>query len=318
MILSRGVVPYLDRLGSNRNGSKYFPYGQEQTVTAQDKDKFATYYRDNTTGLDYANQRYYASTLGRFTSPDPYKASGGTSDPGSWNRYAYVGADPANRFDPKGTCWMYPGDPNTYPNTGLDPCVPEDDTVYYPPDAAPKKEPASDQSVRDSLVAIEKARSERLFASLQRLAKNMTEECAHQVGAGDKATVIDRLLNTSAFTFSIGYADLGALRYDENGRALKSSGPYAQYKSGFIFREIRLNSAINWEDPTKQPGFFDGRLAGFNLAAKVAESLSIDSITANQFMDLAILHEISHSFGNYHPEDDSRQFNRDIWADCFK
>ena len=24
-------------------------------------------------------------------TPDPYKASGGTTDPGSWNRYAYTG-----------------------------------------------------------------------------------------------------------------------------------------------------------------------------------------------------------------------------------
>ena len=51
-------------------------------MTAQDKDKFATYYRDGTTGLDYAQNRYYANTLGRFTSPDPYKASGGPGDPG--------------------------------------------------------------------------------------------------------------------------------------------------------------------------------------------------------------------------------------------
>lgn len=28
------------------------------------------------------------------------------SDPGSWNRYAYVGGDPVNRRDPRGTCWV--------------------------------------------------------------------------------------------------------------------------------------------------------------------------------------------------------------------
>jgi RHS repeat-associated protein len=44
-------------------------------MTTQDRDKFATYYRDSTTGLDYAQNRYYANTLGRFTSPDPYVAS---------------------------------------------------------------------------------------------------------------------------------------------------------------------------------------------------------------------------------------------------
>ena len=84
-------------------GSKYFPYGEEQQVTAQDKDKFATYYRDGTTGLDYAQNRYYANTLGRFTSPDPFQAaSPGPADPQSWNKYVYTRGDPVNRFDPSG------------------------------------------------------------------------------------------------------------------------------------------------------------------------------------------------------------------------
>jgi RHS repeat-associated protein len=110
-IVSRGVTVVPDRLGSNRaGGSRYFPYGEEQQVTAQDRDKFATYYRDSTTGLDYAQRRYYASTLGRFTSSDPYMASGQPADPESWNRYAYTRGDPVNRIDStgRGDC-----DPNT-------------------------------------------------------------------------------------------------------------------------------------------------------------------------------------------------------------
>jgi RHS repeat-associated protein len=47
-------------------------------------------------------QRYYASTYGRFASPDPYMASGGPADPQSLNRYSYTRGDPINRFDPKG------------------------------------------------------------------------------------------------------------------------------------------------------------------------------------------------------------------------
>jgi RHS repeat-associated protein len=103
-IVSRGVTVIPDRLGSNRaGGSRYFPYGEEQPIaTAQDRDKFATYYRDGTTGLDYAQNRYYASTLGRFLSPDPYQASAGAENPGSWNRYTYVVGDPINQVDPTG------------------------------------------------------------------------------------------------------------------------------------------------------------------------------------------------------------------------
>jgi RHS repeat-associated protein len=62
---------------------------------------FATYRRD-ATGLDYANQRYYSSTVARFLTPDPYQASGGPADPQSWNRYAYVQNDPINFTDPTG------------------------------------------------------------------------------------------------------------------------------------------------------------------------------------------------------------------------
>jgi hypothetical protein len=32
-------------------------------------------------------------------SPDPYKASAGPNDPGSWNRYTYVLGDPINLTD---------------------------------------------------------------------------------------------------------------------------------------------------------------------------------------------------------------------------
>jgi RHS repeat-associated protein len=73
---------------------KYYPHGEEQGAgTANDRDKYGTYYRDQTTGLDYAQNRYYASSMGRFLTPDPYVASAGPADPGSWNRYAYVGSD---------------------------------------------------------------------------------------------------------------------------------------------------------------------------------------------------------------------------------
>jgi RHS repeat-associated protein len=118
VIVSRSGPVIKDRLGSSHTGgSKYFPYGEEQQVTAQDKDKFATYYRD-ASGLDYAQNRYYATTLGRFTSPDPYKASGGPSDPQSWNQYAYVQGDPINYFDPEGLETQYVGTAQCLAGTG--------------------------------------------------------------------------------------------------------------------------------------------------------------------------------------------------------
>ncbi len=42
-----------DRLDSN---VKHFPYGEESTTTSQNRTKFATYYRDSSTALDYAQE----------------------------------------------------------------------------------------------------------------------------------------------------------------------------------------------------------------------------------------------------------------------
>ncbi|MEW5980490.1 MAG: RHS repeat-associated core domain-containing protein, partial [Acidobacteriota bacterium] len=81
--------------------ARLYPFGEELSpATANDRDKFATYFRDSATGLDYAMNRYYGGTMGRFLSPDqgpPLLAS-----PGSWNRYTYGWNDPVNLNDPDG------------------------------------------------------------------------------------------------------------------------------------------------------------------------------------------------------------------------
>ena len=100
-----GNPAYQDRLGTNRaGGARFLPYGEEITSTANDHVKFGTYERDSYTGLDYADQRFYASTYGRFSTADPYRGSMNTSDPGSLNRYAYAWGDPINSNDPSGLC----------------------------------------------------------------------------------------------------------------------------------------------------------------------------------------------------------------------
>ena len=58
--------------------------------------------RDAESGNDYFGARYYASTMGRFLSPDPLLNSGHPDDPQSWNRYAYVDNNPLKYTDPKG------------------------------------------------------------------------------------------------------------------------------------------------------------------------------------------------------------------------
>jgi RHS repeat-associated protein len=114
-------VAAMDRLGSaGPNGGSvgtFYPWGEDQgTTNPQNIWSYATYWRDSISGLDYANNRYYSSSYGRFMTPDP--RNGGhrlrksafarrekkrLTNPTNWNLYAYVSDDPVNNFDPNGT-----------------------------------------------------------------------------------------------------------------------------------------------------------------------------------------------------------------------
>ena len=94
-----------DRLGSvvkkGNQTYRYYPYGQEVGgATTNGTPKFATYNRDAIAGLDYAMNRYYYSSWGRFTSPD--QGPPDPSNPQSWNRYSYAWSDPVSLNDPDG------------------------------------------------------------------------------------------------------------------------------------------------------------------------------------------------------------------------
>jgi RHS repeat-associated protein len=91
--------------GPQAETSSFFPYGEEQQPSDQDRKKFGSYTRDSASGLDYAKHRYYASFVGRFLTPDPAECSAHLADPGRWNKYAFVGNDPVNRVDPRGLQW---------------------------------------------------------------------------------------------------------------------------------------------------------------------------------------------------------------------
>jgi RHS repeat-associated protein len=93
----KAITP--NRLASE---AKHFPYGEtDGTPPSDTKDYFATYRRDGT-GLDYAWNRYYSPTMGRFTTADPYGGSVRLSNPGTWNRYAYANSNPVLNRDPSG------------------------------------------------------------------------------------------------------------------------------------------------------------------------------------------------------------------------
>jgi RHS repeat-associated protein len=96
----------------------YMPFGEEIgtgfagrtsamgfSVVDGQRQKFTSKERDVETGLDYFNARFYASTQGRFTTPDPLLSSGRPLQPQSWNRYTYVINRPLSMVDPNGLDW---------------------------------------------------------------------------------------------------------------------------------------------------------------------------------------------------------------------
>jgi RHS repeat-associated protein len=76
--------------------------------------------RDTESGLDYFGARYYASSMGRFMSPDPGGvAFSDPSSPQSWNLYSYVQNNPLTNIDPDGhDCVTNNGDGTVSTNTG--------------------------------------------------------------------------------------------------------------------------------------------------------------------------------------------------------
>jgi RHS repeat-associated protein len=103
-------LPYGDQLAS---------YPDQYACTYAD-DSTPLYYtgkeRDTESGNDFFGARYYASTTGRFLSPDwsaqeepvPYAK---LDNPQTLNLYAYVLNNPLSAVDPGGHNGMDPGDP---------------------------------------------------------------------------------------------------------------------------------------------------------------------------------------------------------------
>jgi RHS repeat-associated protein len=85
-------------------GNRMTSQGYYQSATPADKSrqKFTGKERDIETGLDYFLARYYSSAQGRFTSVDPEGVGADTSDPQSWNGYAYARNSPLVFSDPDG------------------------------------------------------------------------------------------------------------------------------------------------------------------------------------------------------------------------
>ena len=57
--------------------------------------------RDQESGNDYFDTRYYGSSMGRFLSPDDPFMGQDEQDPQSWNLYSYARNNPLTNVDPE-------------------------------------------------------------------------------------------------------------------------------------------------------------------------------------------------------------------------
>ncbi|MBK7705523.1 MAG: RHS repeat-associated core domain-containing protein [Acidobacteria bacterium] len=106
------------RLITNQNGAvtkrqDFGAFGDERltaarasglgyTTTDELRQDYTGYQKDNESGLEYAQARYYNTAHGRFTSVDPLTASATIRDPQSFTRYSYVLNSPYKFTDPLG------------------------------------------------------------------------------------------------------------------------------------------------------------------------------------------------------------------------
>jgi RHS repeat-associated protein len=103
-----------DWLGTERMRTTYnggvegsyisLPFGDGYAASGADTDAnhYAQLDHDFESDTEYAQNRQYSNTQGRWLSPDPYRGSYQWRNPQSFNRYAYVGNNPLAAADPSG------------------------------------------------------------------------------------------------------------------------------------------------------------------------------------------------------------------------
>ena len=119
----------------------------------------------------------------------------------------------------------------------------------------------------------------------------------------------------------------GALEYDtENGHVVvdPNTPNIAQENTVnyhlFRTQQIVLNSTVNWADPTQTAATLDGNPYVANLLASYgAGVLGGQTITADQFIDTILLHELAHTtFNNGIGEPDKNAVTQKLFKDCVK
>jgi RHS repeat-associated protein len=336
----RKRIGTFDRLGSakynqNNAAQSFYPYGEDRgTVEPNDSLKFATYTRDAATGLDYADQRYYANNFGRMMSPDPYKASGGPKDPKSWNRYTYVLGDPLNYYDPGGRFALYPeiedpfgsgdgggggggggceavliiaADPESDTPAGID-CLFETfgggeggtGIGAKGPSAGVAHSPGSSVGPAG-------------YTGALALLKVASAKCLKDLDASGSAAAIAKLTgSTISYTWGT-VPTLDASGNIVNGTVPAQSDPSANNGAGSIL--INLN--FGWMNPTNLTvNLVAGGTGVTDFVLDVGTSIGDPALTTSQYYELVLLHELGHLLGVPQEPKNNPTYNTNIFNDC--
>jgi hypothetical protein len=235
--------------------------------------------------------------MGRFLTADPYQASGGPANPGSWNRYAYVEGDPVGFHDPAGLMARAPsqwGWANCGPNWIWD---------------ASLSGPCTDESIGgggigtggggggggDSFAPKDGARAD--------LAKEPCYELLGFASAEAAQTWFDNRI-----TFYNVYA--GKLQVGRQGPIPGTPAPASTMGWG----QININRDYSWSDFSKVPTHNGGT---YDYLRYMNRSLGTN-MTSDQLGALIIIHELGHQqSAPKHPSDgESAKEKRDIYDKC--
>jgi hypothetical protein len=158
---------------------------------------------------------------------------------------------------------------------------------------------------------------DRLNAAKYRMRLWLDEDCARAIGAPDSARA------KSVFNdMDIGFSDLGAFRFNRGSDGSltpdRGTGLIARYNPVLGFRNIRLNTHIDWGNPNNTRGLDqNGNSVQYRALDAQATALDISSMTAQEFMDFTLLHELAHRFGQHNIDSDPAVEKR-IWRDCLR
>jgi hypothetical protein len=260
-------------------------------------------------------------------TPDP-STGVDFADPGSWNRYGYVAGDPINFYDPGGMARCSAvGSTTTHPNpddamavytTWEIQCTSNAGSVFeglyvtFPNDPSDRDAQGAMDSLASTVDQLEMANfNDLLRASILRVQADLANpDCAkdyRDAGAASKKAG------------AVGFSHMGQLQYtQQNGKIVPTRRTPGVGRRNPFTGSINLNSDVNWASPSSTFALLDGASYMVDLLGGQAAQLGVASVTAGQFMDLTILHELSHYNGAIGNPDRDPRVERALWNDCIK